>query len=104
MATSDASARVGVGAVTGLPTRLGEVTSFLTPAVTPTRGWIHVDTDATAFAAAFPGIDGLGVVSDAGAFVAALAARAEATGWRRARPEIEPPHLAPPPHLEPRDG
>lgn len=97
-------ARVRPETVLVLGTRLGEVTSFLTPAVTPTRGWIHVDTDATAFAAAFPGIDGLGVVSDAGAFVAALTARAEATGWRRARPEIEAPHLAPPPLLAPRDG
>lgn len=62
-------------------TRLGEVTSFLSPATTPRDGWIHVDLDPTAFAAAFPGIPGLGVVADARAFFTALHARAEATGW-----------------------
>ncbi len=62
-------------------TRLGEVTSFLSPATTPRDGWIHVDLDPTAFAAAFPGIPGLGVVADARAFFIALHARAEATGW-----------------------
>jgi acetolactate synthase-1/2/3 large subunit len=68
-----------------LGTRLGEVTSFLAPAAIPARRWIHVDVDATAFAAAFPGTDGLGVVAEVGAVLEALDARARATGWYQRR-------------------
>lgn len=62
-------------------TRLGEVTSFLAPGHCPSAGWIHVDTDSTAFGAAFPQVPGLGVVADAAVFAKALLARAESTGW-----------------------
>ncbi len=66
-----------------LGTRLGEVSSLLSPRVVPRAGWVHVDLDPTAFAAAFPGTAGLGVVADCGRFLAALHVRATATGWYR---------------------
>lgn len=62
-------------------TRLGEVTSFLSPGLAPARGWVHVDLDPTAFGAAFPGVPGRGIVADAAAFFEALHERAEQTGW-----------------------
>jgi acetolactate synthase-1/2/3 large subunit len=62
-------------------TRLGEVTSFLSPVLTPTDSWIHVDLDETAFGAAFPSIPGRGIISDAERFFEALQARAAQTGW-----------------------
>lgn len=70
--------------------RLGEVTSFLAPGHCPSAGWIHVDTDASAFGAAFPQVPGLGVVADAAAFSSALLARAEATGWFKTLPAWQP--------------
>lgn len=89
-----------------LGTRLGEVTSFLAPGAAPARGWIHVDLDPTAFAAAFPGVDGLGVVADTRGFLAALDERARATGWyaRRTAAATAAPRLAPPARLSPRAG
>jgi acetolactate synthase I/II/III large subunit len=78
-----AEARPATALVLG--TRLGEVTSFLSAANTPRQGWIHVDLDSTAFAAAFPGVPGLGVVAEARSFLAALHTRAEATGWFQRR-------------------
>jgi acetolactate synthase-1/2/3 large subunit len=85
--------------------RLGEVTSFLSPASIPARRWIHVDVDPSAFAAAFPGTDGLGVVADARELLAALDRRARATGWyaRHARTAAAP-HLGRPAPLAPRAG
>lgn len=91
-------------AILVLGTRLGEVTSFLTPSATPSHGWIHVDLDATAFAAAFPGVPGLGVVADCRAFLAALDARARATGWYLGRRAPAFPAVAAPPALAPRPG
>lgn len=83
-----------------LGTRLGEVTSFLSGATTPRAGWIHVDLDPTAFAAAFPGVPGLGVVAEVRGFLAALHARATATGfYQRRAPERELPRAATPPLL-----
>lgn len=80
-----------------LGTRLGEVTSFLAPSAIPARRWIHVDVDPSAFAAAFPGTDGLGVVADVREFLGALDRRARATGWyaRHARTNAAP-HLGRP--------
>lgn len=91
-------------AILVLGTRLGEVTSFLTPSATPSHGWIHVDLDATAFAAAFPGVPGLGVVADCRAFLAALDARARATGWYLGRRAPAFTAVAAPPALAPRPG
>jgi acetolactate synthase-1/2/3 large subunit len=61
--------------------RLGEVTTFLAPIYVPRDGWIHVDVDPSAFGAAFPDVDVFGVVAEAKALLAALHARALATGW-----------------------
>jgi acetolactate synthase-1/2/3 large subunit len=71
-------------------TRLGEVTSFLSPGILPSESWIHVDVDATAFGAAFPGTPGLGIVADAGAFFDALHARATEMNWFARRPVVRP--------------
>lgn len=68
-------------------TRLGEVTSFLAPGLSPSQSWLHVDLDPTAFGAAFPNVRGCGIVSDASVFFDALHARAEATGWYERRPK-----------------
>jgi acetolactate synthase-1/2/3 large subunit len=84
-----------------LGSRLGEVTSFLSSAATPSRQWIHVDIDPSAFGAAFPGVVGLGVTAEVRAFVAALDARARATGWYSSRARVPLPHLQRPPRLEP---
>lgn len=85
-----------------LGTRLGEVTSFLAASAAPARGWIHVDVDATAFGAAFPGTDGLGVVADSHAFLVALDERARATGWYARRAAVTAPHVERPAALAPR--
>lgn len=87
-----------------LGTRLGEVTSFLSDQARPARGWIHVDLDPSAFGAAFPGTEGLGVVADARAFLLALDARARATGWYARRALTAPTTFAglpAPPRLAP---
>jgi acetolactate synthase-1/2/3 large subunit len=63
-------------------TRLGEVTSFLAPGHEPSERWMHVDIDPTAFGAAFPGVPGRGILSDAEAFLVALRERAASRpGW-----------------------
>jgi acetolactate synthase-1/2/3 large subunit len=82
--------------------RLGEVTTFLSPELLPSEGLLHVDRDPRAFGAAFPGVACLGIVSDAQTFFSALEARALETGWfaRRAPPPLLP--AAPPPTLHPR--
>lgn len=67
-------------------TRLGEVTSFLSAGLAPSAQWFHVDTDPTAFGAAFPGVPGRGILADAERFFTALHACAEARdGWFEAR-------------------
>lgn len=84
-------------------TRLGEVTSFLSPEHTPAGGWTHVDLDPGAFGVAFPQVPGRGVVADARRFFEQLLARAGATGWferRVSAPSVERP---PPEPLAPRD-
>jgi acetolactate synthase I/II/III large subunit len=86
-------------------TRLGEVTSFLVDATTPARGWIHVDIDPRAFATAYPGVPGLAITCDARAFLAALYARADASGWFAARQPSAHVAIGRPAPIEPRaDG
>lgn len=65
--------------------RLGEVTSFLTPTLMPTSGIVHVDIDDDAFGAAFPATGGVGIVCESSAFAEALLARAEQTDFFAAR-------------------
>jgi acetolactate synthase-1/2/3 large subunit len=65
--------------------RLGEVTSFLTPSLMPSAGIVHVDIDDDAFGAAFPGTGGIGIVAESAPFADALLARAEQTDFFAAR-------------------
>jgi acetolactate synthase-1/2/3 large subunit len=101
---SELFARARPETVLVLGSRLGEVTSFLSGAATPSRAWIHVDVDPSAFAAAFPGVEGMGVTAEVGAFVAALDARARATGWYARRTATPVPHVTRPPRLAPHGG
>jgi thiamine pyrophosphate-dependent acetolactate synthase large subunit-like protein len=55
-----------------LGTRLGEPTSFWSEAMIPKRGFIHVDVDPTVPGVAYPHAETYPVISDVGAFVAAL--------------------------------
>jgi len=63
-------------------TRLGEVTSFLAPELTPVQGWVQVDLSPSAFGAAFPWVGGLGVQAESSHFVRALLDRiARSPSW-----------------------
>jgi acetolactate synthase I/II/III large subunit len=81
--------------------RLGEVTTFLSDGMCPTESWIHVDTDPSAFGAAFPRVPGFGIIADARAFATALLDRAGTTGFYAKRhtaatmPHLEVVVLAP---------
>jgi len=75
-----------------LGSRLGEGTSFWSPELVGTHGFVHVDVDDTAFGAAYPEVPTLGVVADIRAFVGALVERWSpdgGIGWR-----LEPPSRA----------
>ncbi|MFV8755016.1 thiamine pyrophosphate-dependent enzyme [Nannocystaceae bacterium ST9] len=80
-------------------TRLGEVTSFLAPGLAPSRGWVHVDLDPTAFGAAFPGVPGQGVIADATHLFVALHERACATDWYAGRTRLPASERAQPERL-----
>lgn len=55
-----------------LGSKLGEMTSFWSPKLVPSRGFVHVDLDSQVFGAAYPNAETLGVQSEIGAFVDAL--------------------------------
>lgn len=55
-----------------LGTRLGESSSFWTPALVPSEAFLHVDLDATAFGAAYPDARTYGAVADIGRYCDAL--------------------------------
>ena len=55
-----------------LGTRLGEFTSFWSPAMVPERGFIHVDIDPEVPGVAYPEAETFSMQSDVGVFVAAL--------------------------------
>lgn len=55
-----------------LGTRLGEPTSFWSPAMIPARGFVQVDIDPEVPGVAYPSVETYSVQSDAGAFVKAL--------------------------------
>ncbi|MCL1475206.1 thiamine pyrophosphate-dependent enzyme [Argonema antarcticum] len=55
-----------------LGTRLGEPTSFWSPAMVPSQGFIHVDIDPSVPGTAYPEAETLSVVSDIGIFVKAV--------------------------------
>jgi len=58
-----------------LGTRLGEFSSFWSPDLVPSRGFIHVDLDPEAFGTAYPNVSTFGVQAEIGAFLKALLAR-----------------------------
>lgn len=82
-----------------LGSRLGESTSFWGPEPIPLRSFIHVDIDPSAFGAAYPHVETLGIVSDIAPFLRQLI-----DVWPASRdaPEIHLPTLPPPPALAPR--
>lgn len=55
-----------------LGTRLGEFTSFWSPIMVPSRGFIHVDIDPEVPGTAYPAAETFAVHSDIGAYVKAL--------------------------------
>jgi acetolactate synthase I/II/III large subunit len=58
-----------------LGTRLGEFTSFWSPDLVPTKGFIHVDIDPEVPGAAYPDVTTVGVQADIRSFLDALLAR-----------------------------
>ncbi len=55
-------------------TRLGEVSSFWSPVMIPSAGFVHVDIDACVFGAAYPQAKTLGICSESRAFLEDLLA------------------------------
>lgn len=55
-------------------TRLGEVSSFWSPLMIPSAGFVHVDVDADVFGAAYPQARTLGICSESRAFLEDLLA------------------------------
>lgn len=55
-----------------LGTRMGESTSFWASELAPSAAFLHVDSDPSAFGAAYPHVPTIGVVAEVGAYVAAL--------------------------------
>lgn len=70
-----------------LGTRMGESSSFWSPELTPSRAFVHVDSDPAAFGVAYPDVTTHAVVAEIGAYVTALV---EALEVRRvvARPAL----------------
>lgn len=50
-------------------TRMGEVSSFWSPVMVPSAGFVHVDIDTDAFGAAYPQAKTLGICSESRAFM-----------------------------------
>ncbi|HEY3500577.1 MAG TPA: thiamine pyrophosphate-binding protein, partial [Polyangiaceae bacterium] len=69
-----------------LGSRLGEMSSFWSSDFVPGGGIIHVDVDADAFGAAYPNVPTLGVESEIGGFLAALAEAWPKDAPQKARP------------------
>ncbi|MBD1903923.1 ScyA-related TPP-binding enzyme [Funiculus sociatus GB2-A5] len=60
------------GRVLVLGTRLGEFTSFWSPALVPSRGFVHVDIDPQVPGTAYPSVETFSIQSDVQVFVKAL--------------------------------
>ncbi len=58
-----------------LGSRLGESTSFWAPELVPTRAFLHVDVDPSAFGRAYPNARTVGIQADIGEFLELLLAR-----------------------------
>ena len=60
------------GRVLVLGTRLGEFTSFWSPAMVPSKGFVHVDIDPEVPGTAYPSVETFSIQSDVQVFVKAL--------------------------------
>jgi acetolactate synthase-1/2/3 large subunit len=84
-----------------LGSRLGEVSSFWSPVMIPSRGFIQVDLDESAFGAGYPGVPTTGVKAEIRSFLTDLLSALPADLGRQG----PTPSLAPMPKLTPRgDG
>lgn len=63
-----------------LGSRLGEFTSFWSPELLPSEGFIHVDVDPDVFGAAYPNVPTVGVQAEVASFLQALLAHWPAAG------------------------
>jgi acetolactate synthase-1/2/3 large subunit len=74
-----------------LGTRMGETSSFWLPTLTPSAGFIHVDSDPAAFGAAYPEVPTFAALADVGRYCAALIAALGKTAATPARVAARPP-------------
>lgn len=63
---------VAPGRILVLGTRLGEFTSFWSPAMIPSKGFVHVDIDPEVPGVAYPSVETFSIQSDVQVFVKAL--------------------------------
>lgn len=88
-----------------LGSRLGEATSFWSPALVPSQGFVQVDVDASVLGASFHTAPVRGVVAETRGFLAALSAALRARGVTGpVASESAPIALPAPPTLAPRPG
>ena len=83
-----------------LGTRMGESTSFWAPELAPSEAFLHVDTDPSAFGAAYPDVRTHAIVADVARYVTALV---DALGAPPAAASAPPPP-ATAPYPSPRRG
>ncbi len=81
-----------------LGTRMGESTSFWTPELAPSAGFLHVDSDPAAFGAAYPDVPTFAALADIGRYCAALLHALGSTPPTPARLPVRKP----PPRQHPR--
>lgn len=76
-----------------LGTRLGEFSSFWSPDLVPSGGFIHVDLDPEAFGTAYPSVPTFGVQAEIGAFLKALLAKwpeRSTSVYKKSHPVLQP--------------
>jgi acetolactate synthase-1/2/3 large subunit len=81
-----------------LGSRLGEFTSFWSPELLPSEGFIHVDVDPDVFGAAYPNVATIGVQAEVSSFLHALLAH-----WPAARSPSAAPSPSEAPALSARE-
>lgn len=79
-----------------LGTRMGESSSFWSPALVPSKAFVHVDVDPGAFGRAYPEVPCLPIQADVRSFVEALAA-----AWPEPAPRLPEYRSLPRPPREP---
>jgi thiamine pyrophosphate-dependent acetolactate synthase large subunit-like protein len=82
-----------------LGTRLGEPTSFWSPAMVPAEGFIHVDIDPDVPGVAYPQAFTMAIRADIGTFVSAVLSKLPAVTNARDK-QLDPPHPERP-YMEP---